>query len=337
MDSKLFHPVRDVDLLTHARRNARALALAARIGDEAAWMVSAARLKRALLRANATLGQDKSSIVDLTRATELYALTVETRTMREMAPTRVTSERAKRVLSWGTAKTSLGNSGAHADLFDVDASDRELGLATLCHLFLLRVRFARSGLVGACFDDVVLDQSYLNCAMANSSRWSSAQLSHCQLIGCDLSDAILSYAHFTDCDLRGADLGSLRRPDPGGIGGAMFVRCDLRDTQWAGRRLNDVVLFECKLHGARGRPDLDGAVIVKPDLSRDGDGSYIGTGDEVRALWGSPGPILCSKLSATPGDQNLLHGCAISPETDPDSTDLGVLMALASAQPGVRQ
>ena len=337
MDSKLFHPVRDMDLLPHARRNARALALAARIGDEAAWMVSAARLKKSLLRVNATLGQSKSSIVDLTRATELYALTVETRALRETAPSLVTGGSSERMLRWGTAKTSLGNPGAHADLFDVDASDRELGLATLCHLFLLRVRFARSGLVGACFDDVVLDECYLNCAMANSSRWNSAQLSNCQLIGCDLSDAILSYAHFTDCDLRGADLGALRCPDSEGIGGAMFIRCDLRDTQWAGRRLNNVVLFECKLHGARGQPILDGTTIVKPDLSRDGDGSYIGTGDEVRALWGSPGPILCSKLSATPDDRNLLHGCAVSPEADPDGTDLGVLMALSSAQPGVRQ
>ena len=310
MDSKLFHPVRDLDLLPHARRNARALSLAAKIGDDTAWMVSAARLKRALLRVNATLGKDKSSIVDLTRATELYALTIETRMLRETAPSLVTGASSKRMMSWGMAKTSLGNSGTHADLFDVEASDRDLSLATLCQLFLLRVRFARTNLVGACFDDAVLDGCHLNCAMANSTRWNSTQLIECQLIGCDLSDAILSYSIFTDCDLRGADLGALRRPDSEGIGGAMFVRCDLRDTQWAGRRLQNVVLSECKLHGARGQPVLEGATIVKPDLSPAGDGSYIGTGDEVRALWGSSGPILCSKLSAAPGERNLLQGGA---------------------------
>ena len=337
MDSKLFHPVRDLDLLPHARRNARALALAARVGDDTAWMVNAARLKRALLRVNATLGRAKSSIVDLTRATELYALTVETRALREAAPSLVSGGSSERVLRWGTATTSLGNSGAHADLFDVEASDRDLPLATLCHLFLLRVRFARTSLVGACFDDAVLDGCYLNCAMANSTRWNSAQLTMCQLIGCDLSDALLSYAVFTDCELRGADLSALRRPDFDGLAGAIFVRCDLRDTQWAGRRLENVVFFECKLHGARGRPDLEGVTLVKPDLSPGGDGSYIGTADEVRALWGSAGAILCPKLSATAGDSSLLRGCAFPPENDPDGTARGGLEPLLTGLPGVRQ
>ena len=336
MYSNLYQNIGDLDELASARRNARALSVAARLGDETAWMVSAARLRRALLQVNATLGKT-SSVRDLTRATELYALTVETRTLRDMAPSQLSGGSSERVIRWGSARTSVGMSGAHADLFDIDGSDQTLSLATMCNLFLLRVRFARTALIGACMDDIVLDECVLNCAMANSTRWSSAQLTSCQFIGCDLSDATLSYAIFTDCDLRGADLGTLRRPDADGLRGAMFVRCDLRDTQWTGRRLHSVVLSECKLHGVRGRPKLDGVTIVAPDLSPAGDGSRMGTADEVRALWENPRPILCSKAPAVPGEQNLLQGGAFPPQIDGDGSDLGALMALSSALPGVRQ
>jgi uncharacterized protein YjbI with pentapeptide repeats len=202
---------------------------------------------------------------------------------------------------------------------------------------LLRVRFARTGLVGACFDDAVLDGCILNCAMASSTRWNSAQLSACQLIGCDLSDATLNYSIFTDCDLRGADLGVLRRDDSDGLGGVMFVRCDLRDSQWTGRRLRNVVFSDCKLHGVRGRPKLDAVTVFKPDLSPQGDGSQIGTVDDVRSLWQSNAPILCSKVSASTGEPHLLGGCAFPSENEADGTDLGVLMALSAALPGVRQ
>jgi uncharacterized protein YjbI with pentapeptide repeats len=336
MDSNLYQDPEDLDVLAQARRNARALSAATRMGDETSTMVNAARLRRALFQANATLGKT-SSLRDLTRAAELYALTVETRTLRDTAPSQLSGESSARVIRWCTSKTSIGLSGTHADLFEVDASDRELSLATLSNLFLLRVRFARTSLIGAWMNDVVLDQCILNAAMACSTQWNSAQLTGCQLIGCDLSDASLSFSVFTDCDFRGADLGALRRPDQDGLVGTIFVRCDLRDTQWVGRRLHNVVLSECKLHGVRGRPKLEGLTIVKPDLSPDGDGSCIGTADEVRALWENPLPILCSKAPAEVGDHGLPLGGAFSPENGPDGTDLGLLMALSSALPGVRQ
>jgi uncharacterized protein YjbI with pentapeptide repeats len=336
MDSNLYQDRVDLDVLSQARRNARALSVATRIGDETAAMVNAARLRRALVQANATLGKT-NSLRDLTRAAELYALTVETRTLRGTAPSHLSGESSARVIRWCVARTSIGLSGAHADLFDVDASDRELSLATLSNLFLLRVRFARASLIGAWMNDVVLDECVLNAAMACSTRWNSAQLTACQLIGCDLSDAILSFSVFTDCDFRGADLGALRRPDEDGLVGTIFVRCDLRNTQWVGRRLHNVVLSECKLHGVRGRPKVEGLTIVKPDLSREGDGSFIGTADDVRALWENPSPVLCSKAPAAVGDQGLLGSGAFFPENGPDSTDLGVLMALSSALPGVKQ
>ena len=191
MDSNLYQDVVDLDVLSQARRNARALSIASRIGDETATMVNAARLRRALVHANTTLGKT-NSLRDLTRAAD-------------------------------------------------------------------------------------------------------------------------------------------------GLVGTIFVRCDLRDTQWVGRRLHNVMLSECKLHGVRGRPKLEGLTFVEPDLSPEGDGSFIGTADEARALWENPPPILCSKAPAKVGNHGLLGSGAFAPENGPDGTDLGVLMALSSALPGVRQ
>lgn len=336
MDSILFQPVPDLSLLASAHRHARALSFAARVHDDAAWTISCARLKRALLRANTTLGASKSHVLDITRAAEIYALTIKTRTLRETAPTILAGPSSERVLRWSNAKTSLGNAGAHADLFEVDASDLELALSTLRDLFLLRVSFSRSGLVDASFDDAVLDACSFIASLANSSSWNSAQLNACELVGCDLSDSILNYAHFTDCDLRGADLGTLRRGDAELLERAVFVRCDLRGSQWVGRRLRNVVLSECKLYGLQGQPVLESVTIVKPDLSASGDGSRIGTADEVRALWAN-GAILCSERPATEDDRDLLQGCAIPFEIEPEGTKPSVLRGRSSTLPDLLQ
>ncbi len=336
MDSKLYQDLGGPDPLASARCNARALAAAARMKDEAAWMVCAVRMRQTLERANASLGRCFSTR-DITRASELYALTVKTRTLRETAPTQLTGESSRKVLRWGNATTSHGLSGAHADLFESEANGAALPLASFARLFLLRVRLESAELSGASFDDAVLDGCLLSGAAASSTYWCSAQLVSCQLVGIDLRDAALGYALFVDCDLREADLSAFRRSDPQGIVGAIFVRCDLRGSKWDGRTLHNVTFSECRMHGVQGRPQLAGVRVARPDLSLAGDGSFIGDAADVRALWeGQP----CLPRSTDPsvaGDQDLLDGCAVDPENALDGTGLGALMTQSPALRGARQ
>lgn len=334
METK-FQDLSNADL-SSARRIARALAVAARMKDAAAWMVNAVRMHCALERANASLGVSYSAR-DIARATELYALTVKTRTLRETAPTRLRDADSDRAMRWDQARTSHRSSGAHADLFECEANEASgisLAFSSFARLFLLRCRFERAGLSGANFDDTVLDGCVLNDAVASASHWSSAQLVACQLVGCDLTDASLGYALFVDCDLRDADLSEVRRADPQSIAGAIFVRCDLRGSKWDGRRLHNVTFSECRMHDVRGRPNLDGVRIVSPNLSPDDDGCSAGTAMEVAALWGGEHFI---PPAAHCADQKDLQRCAISPENGLDGTALGSSLLQQSSLRGVRQ
>lgn len=318
MDSKLYQDLNSTDL-NSARCVARALTAAARMKDDAGWMVNAARMRRALERANASLGRGYTTI-EVARASELYALTVKTRPLRESAPLRMTGAHTDRVVRWAGAMTSHGTSGAHADLFESDGSDAVLAFASFSRLFLLGVRFERAGLAGAYFDDSVLDGCIFDDAVANSTRWNSAQVISCRFRHCDLTDAALGFVLFADCDLRDADLSALRRADEQGIAGAIFVRCDLRGSNWDGRSLHNVTFTECRMHGVQGRPKLEGVRIANPNLSPDDGEPIIGTAEDVRALWEGEHS---APSAADLADPNTLRRCAAPPEIGRDSTVLG--------------
>jgi uncharacterized protein YjbI with pentapeptide repeats len=312
MDSKLYQDLTEPDLAS-ARRVARALSAAARMKDDAGWMVNAVRMRRALERANDALGRGYSSR-EITRASELFALTVKTRTLRETAPVRMSGAKTERILRWANATTSHGSSGAHADLFESDGAEAAFAFSSFARLFLLGVRFQKAQLAGASFDDAVLDGCVLNDAVASATHWNSAQLVSCRFHRCDLADASLGYALFVDCDLREADLSAVRRPDQLGIEGAIFVRCDLRGSKWDGRSLHNVTFTECRMHGVRGRPTLEGVRISSPNLAPEDGGSCIGDAEEVRALW-----------------------CAVTSESGVNSTALEDSIAYPSSLCGVRQ
>lgn len=333
MDSKLYQQDLNSADLTSARCVARALSVAARMKDEAGWMVNAVRMLRAIERANASLGRGYSTR-EITRASELYALTVKTRTLRETAPARMTGAKTERVLRWANATTSHGSSGAHADLFESDGSDAPLSFSSFARLFLLGVRLERAQLAGASFDDAVLDGCVLNDAVASSTHWNSAQLVSCLFARCDLTDASLGYALFADCDLREADLSAARCPGQLGIVGAVFVRCDLRESKWDGRSLHNVTFSECRMHGVKGRPKLDDVRIASPNLSPDDGACSIGTAEDVRILWERDD---CVPPAEDQADPNLLRRCAVHPENGVDGTALGASMTHPSPLRGLRQ
>jgi hypothetical protein len=286
MTSNVYQVPSGPDLVSHARRNARALAFAARINDETAWMVSATRLRMSLARATAALGK-KGTIQGMVAATQLYALTIETRTLRDTSPSIISGGNSERVIQWSASKTSLGTSGAHADLFDLDAVERGLPLSMLSDLFILQARMIRANMLSSCFENAVLDECDLSCANLQSTHWNAAQVSASQLSGCDLTDATIDFATFIDCDLRTANLSAIRRTGAEASANVMFIRCDLRNTLWDRRRLANVVLMDCRVHQMHGRPTVDSITIVRPDLSAAGDGSRIGSAAEVLALWGA--------------------------------------------------
>lgn len=296
-------------------------------------MVNAVRMRRALERANDSLGRGYSTR-EITRASELYALTVKTRTLRETAPTKMTGAKAEHILRWANATTSHGASGSHADLFESDGRDASLAFSSFAQLFLLGACFQRAELAGASFDDTVLDGCVFNEAIASSTHWSSAQLIACLFPRCDLTDASLGYALFADCDLREADLSAVRRPDQLGIEGAIFVRCDLRGSKWDGRSLRNVTFTDCRMHGVRGRPKLDGVRIASPNLAPEDGCSHIGTAEEVRALWESNYSVPPAEEIA---DQSLLMRCAVSAETSLDGTAARDSIAYPASLRGVRQ
>ena len=121
----------------------------------------------------------------------------------------------------------------------------------------------------------------------DGSDWTGAVVVEVRFASCSLVDAALARARFIDCDLRGADLrGVTGGPVFGDTSHARFERCDLRGARLDGRRLNGTVLTGCKLYGASGRPALDGPCrIVAPDLSEEGDGSYLADPEEILDLW----------------------------------------------------
>lgn len=193
----------------------------------------------------------------------------------------------------------------HARLVDLDLDDLELGSISLHGASLTDVTARRvsceaadasatrwhrcqldsSALAMAVFSGSTLEHCELSRANLEGTSWHRATLSHTSLRRAILIDARLDRAAFSDCNLRGADLEIVRSRNVATLAGARFVRCDLRDTNWAGRELGGATFIDCKLFGAHGVPMLAGVMIERPDLSLGADGSQIGTQDDAVAGW----------------------------------------------------
>ncbi|HEX7841679.1 MAG TPA: pentapeptide repeat-containing protein [Kofleriaceae bacterium] len=125
----------------------------------------------------------------------------------------------------------------------------------------LRCQLEHGSLAMAVLAGAQLEHCDLSRANLEGTSWHRATLAHCVLRGAVLIDARLEHAVFTDCDLRGADLAIARSPNVATLAGARFVRCDLRDTRWAGRELGAAVFVDCLINSlvASRRPGLRSA------------------------------------------------------------------------------
>lgn len=191
---------------------------------------------------------------------------------------------------------------------DCDLAGVRLDAAECNDITLIRCRLGKANLHMSVFDGAtvqdcdlvgsVLALSRMRNASINGGDWAringdrfhlaGSAVSGVSFQGARLVSSNLDEAVFTDCDFRGANLGANPSfADKATARRTRFVRCDLRDTRFSGRRLDDTVFESCRFHKTRGAPKLVGGLtITAPDLSKAGDGSDIRDAAAVRALWG---------------------------------------------------
>ncbi len=248
------------------RRLVVSLALAMRLEDRGVAAAVAARLWRAVGRAERWLGGEARGLPAGASAAIRAHLRAAERLLAA-APIEVSREDLHRLQRWMTAPPSLGAAGSRADLFDLDGRGKNLELAALSQLHLLSCRLAGARLARASFAHAVVDACDLSSADAYASRWRGALVLRGQLAGISLAEAELSGAIFSDCDLRGADLSALTGGASGE--GAMWIRCDLRDSAWRGRRLENAHFVACRLDGARELSLADTTTLVRCEPALD--------------------------------------------------------------------
>lgn len=183
-------------------------------------------------------------------------------------------------------RANLG--GAHmqeCELRDVSACEANAGSLQLGNATLIGGTFERSVLALATFNGAKIDGTSFVESNLERSQWTAATVTAADFERATLSNARMEGVRFRGCSFKQADF----RPAADikeTTSGASFEDCDLRGTKWEGRDLSNASFIRCKLAGASGRPAAAVNVsIQEPDLSIDGDGSNIGTAEDVLALW----------------------------------------------------
>jgi uncharacterized protein YjbI with pentapeptide repeats len=123
--------------------------------------------------------------------------------------------------------------GANADLATFAGAD--LQACNLAGAALGRVSFVGAGVAGCTFDQALLVDAALDDA---------------RFTGCSFRDAEITRVEGKEFDPRGA----ARR--------VLFVDCDLRGANLAQLRIADTRFERCKLDGVRGRPSVEGSVVL---------------------------------------------------------------------------
>lgn len=158
--------------------------------------------------------------------------------------------------------------------------------ARLARVTLEGCDFGASAFMDADFDASRLEACDFGRANLAGSSWSTARASRTCFAGAMMTDTRIDHMSFADCDLRGVDFSVVNRGGLATSTGVLFLRCDLRETNWNARWLSSARFVDCKLHGAFGRPVVGMLDIQRPDLSPEGNASRIGTPGDVLRAWG---------------------------------------------------
>jgi uncharacterized protein YjbI with pentapeptide repeats len=293
-------------VLAIARREVLLLVVAAQAEDWDAAAITAARLRWALASAGELAERTPDSAVHAARVASLHhASALWLPTKHRLDLTAATLERFLERMR-GASGDGDGVIDASSTILDeLDLDGLQLARMALRQAEVTRVsaqgarldwidavganivqcRFETASMAMAILDDVMLEDCDLSRINLQRASLRGANMVRCRAGGSVLADTRLNHAVFTDCDLRGADFSVRRAASILTVVGARFVRCDLRETNWSGRCLNDVSFIDCKFYGAHGAPQLESVTIVHPDLSRDADGTEIRTVIDVVAGW----------------------------------------------------
>lgn len=143
-----------------------------------------------------------------------------------------------------------------------------------CHFDRAHLGLTKLGdsvVIGCTFDGANLDRS----------TWYRTEVRDSSFRDVRFGNAAFDNAVFTDCDFRGADFSLVTEALLGTIHDALFLRCDLRGTRWAGRSLDRARFLDCKFADIGAPPTSVTYVdLENPDLSPDGTGTPGATRDD---------------------------------------------------------
>lgn len=159
----------------------------------------------------------------------------------------------------------------------VDCTFEEAGLhvTNLSRARITGGRFHGAWAGLAYFHDAVIEGGDWLGAYLERANWTRAQVRDVSFRAATLMDARFDDATFVECEFRYANL--RRRVldmDLARCPGTRFVRCDFRDADLDGLRLNNTVFDNCRFFAMRGKPTLEGpCTLIDPDFSPRDDGA----------------------------------------------------------------
>jgi len=272
------------DVITRIERHTAALTLALHVHDNVHALVAAGRLHAAVRRAG-----KQCTDGDCLPWLDAIALAADEAIAKvSRLPYELHAADVHRMLAWIDAMAPAvvrEHRQAGPDLFHLDASSLDLCGITLRHIHAICSTFVETRMDWVNLGATTFDRCDFSLSSLIGTAWNGAQLVDSSLAKSNLRDTTLDHARFTRCDLRGADLTAERGSLCSVVRAAVFIECDLRDTIWTHRDLGGVEFHDCKLYGVRGEPQLDGAEIVRPDLSPSADGSLIGAKPDAVLSW----------------------------------------------------
>lgn len=298
-------------ILKSARHQLLLLAIGVQSGDQDGASVALSCLEWGLLLADELLGRAPPSRTARWRADLDKVRGTADRWMARARRPRLTPEELERLIARAVADVEEPGHAIIANRTALDDLDLD-GLA------LLRFRASNSVLERisaqqACLDfsdlkeatltncklaavkirDSHLERAYIrDCNFANAdldrASLAGAKVEHCDFTGARLVDVSLDGAEFTACSFLNATFTATKSERSGGTASAKLVRCDLRYSNWTHRTLVGMTLRACKMYGAYGDMSaIEEPDIIRPDLSRTGDGSRVGDQLSAIAEWRS--------------------------------------------------
>ncbi len=172
-----------------------------------------------------------------------------------------------------------------AELRNVSMLGASLVNAVLRNAQIVGGSLARAIGTLAVFDGASIDETDLQRAMLDRSSWAHATVIAAAFDDARFGNANLDDARFVGCTFRRTSFQPVSTRIAASTR-AVFEDCDLRGASWTGRDLTGASFIRCKFAGTLGKPlGLQLITIEEPDLSLEGDGSYIGTADDILERW----------------------------------------------------